>query len=134
MLHDLMQSHDYRSNAAVARVNARVKDACVCLTKLIYRVLVQNTNDFVKPNLSGGPSQRVPTARTALRLHQSSLIQNPQQLAGVGHRQTFALRNLCEGQQLALSLRARKLNETPQTIFFVSRNLHYCSGFPQDSP
>src|SRR5437763_15277525 len=128
-----MQSHDYRPNPAVARVNARVQDACVGLAKLILGVLVQNANDFIKPNLSGRSSQRVSTARPSLRLHQSSLIQNPQQLAGVGNRQTFALRNLREGQQLALSLRARKLNETPQTIFFVSRNLHYCSGFPQDS-
>src|SRR5207249_10571942 len=114
-----MQSHAYRPNAAVARVNARVTHAWVGLTKLIRRVLVQNANDFIEPNLRGGPGQRVAAARAALRLHLSSFIHNPHQFAGVGDRQTFALSNLSECQLLPFGFSARQLYMPALSIYIM---------------
>ena len=42
-----MQTHDHRTNAAVARVNARIKHARVGLAETIDSVFVENSDDFV---------------------------------------------------------------------------------------
>src|SRR5205085_406349 len=43
-----MQTDDYRTNAAVARMNAGVEHARVCLAKTIDGVFVQDANYFIQ--------------------------------------------------------------------------------------
>jgi len=115
-----MQPDDHGSNAAIARMNADVKHSRMRFAEPIHRIFVQNANHFVQTNVDRRPSECVTAFGSALRLHQAGLIQNPHQLPGVRDRQAFTLRNLIERQRLFVHFRARKLNETAQTVLFMS--------------
>src|ERR1700687_2192923 len=124
VLDNLMQAHDHRTNAAVARVDADIQHPGVRLTEMVNRVFIQNADHFIQSNISGRTRQRISPFGSALRRHQSCLVQNPHQLAGIRDRQPFAPSKLSQGQRLAVQLGASELNQTPQTIFFVGRYFH----------
>ena len=114
-----MKSDDHRTNAAIAGMNTNVQHPGVRLAKMVDRIFIQNSNYFVQTNIARRTRERISALGTALRRYQSSLIQNPHQLAGVRNRQSFPVGNLSQGQGLAVHLSASELNQTAQTVFFV---------------
>ena len=93
-----MQSYNHGTDSALAGVNARVQHAGVRLAEPIDGVFVQNPDYFVEPNLGRGSRQSVAAVCPTLRLHQAGLDQNPHQLAGVGDRKPFPIRDLIQRQ------------------------------------
>ena len=78
-----MESHNHRSNAAVARVDACIKYSRVRLTKPVHSVLVENPDDFIQVDLGSGTGQRVASVCAPLRLHEPGFDQNPHKLARI---------------------------------------------------
>jgi len=102
-----MESHDHRSNAAVARVDACIKHSRVRLTKPVDSILVENPDDFIQVDLGSGTGQRVTPVCATLRLHQPGFDQNPHELARIRNRKPFAVGDLIQRQRLAGGLSPR---------------------------
>src|ERR1043166_5143262 len=103
---DLMQLDDHRTNTAITRVDARVKDARVPLAARFSGFALEDANHLVQVNLGRGSHERVTAFDSPSRLHQSRLGQNPHQLAGVRGRNAFEACKLSERQRLAHDFRA----------------------------
>src|SRR5687767_3813874 len=100
----------------------------------LHPLLVQVRGDFIQADSVRWSGQAVPALGSPLRLHKSGFIQDPHQLAGIGHRDSFQRSNLGNRQRLALRFRARQLQKAAQTIFFLSRYLHMsCSIWGQSN-
>src|ERR1044072_1512865 len=118
-----MHVNDDRTDAAVARVHARVEHARVGLAVPFDLARFEHLDNLAQANLRRGARERVAALRAAGRGDQSGLVQKPEHLARVGLRDALTLGNLPERQRLALA-QTRELQEAAQTVLFLCRDLH----------